>query len=141
MDLVCEDTERRLLDLAAEAKLSPDALLKVLLDGAPMLPRGLGHTDWWAIHIRKSGVDLRGMVKAVQDGRLHPFTVSELYNMAVQEARDWWFPACSGQEIVSRHRDGREYLYCYQPLTSRHAYYSFSEDRFFLDPELSESQV
>lgn len=40
---------------------------------------------------------------------------------------DRWIPACGGTETWCRYRDGREYLYVWNPGTGEHGYLDRSD--------------
>lgn len=46
-----------------------------------------------------------------------------------------WYPACGGTETPFRTRTGRTLLYCWQPLSGRHAYLDCQTDIILSDEE------
>ena len=49
------------------------------------------------------------------------------YSEAVAARADRWVPACNGQETWTRHSNGSDYLYVFNPATSRHGYLDRSD--------------
>lgn len=50
-----------------------------------------------------------------------------------------WIPACAGTETPFTTRTGRRLLYCYQPLTGRHAYLDLGTDIILSDAEAEQA--
>lgn len=50
---------------------------------------------------------------------------------------DNWYPASNGTETPFVSRSGRRLLYCWQPLTGKHAYLDLDSDCILTDEEAS----
>lgn len=50
-----------------------------------------------------------------------------------------WYPACGGTETPFYTRSGRKLLYCWQPLSGRHAYLDCLTDIILTDQEASDA--
>jgi hypothetical protein len=55
--------------------------------------------------------------------------------MNIERKTGYWVPACGGTETPFRTRTGMTLLYCWNPVTDRHAYLDCGTDIILSDEE------
>lgn len=80
-----------------------------------------------------SGQEKYGFLKIPIDGE--PTLAQRLAAEEYRKSQGNWIPASDGTETEFKSRTGRRLLYCWQPLTGRHAYLDLDSDIVLSDDE------
>lgn len=62
-------------------------------------------------------------------------TTANAFQVACNERKNVWLPACGGTETVFKARTGKRMLYCYNPALHKHAYLDVDSDVIMSDEE------
>lgn len=93
-----------------------------------------GCGEYWPCSVNGN----RGMYSGIENAKHgpEPESIADILDARAYKASQGnWIPASNGTETPFTARNGRRYLYCWQPSTGNHAYLDLGIDIFLSDEE------